>query len=366
VKGQWIGRVEKGHSGRIVLNVDEHNDSFNGIAYLTPDDAKLPAVVAVFNTNSKNSPLDFEAFVFAVDPRNQQFVDLESISSIYPNVIMPKSLNATASFDANNITVTMKTDIGQEIEFEINRPEFTAISTWEGVPKSWEEFKEYASNVSKRRYIFRGQKEPWKLRTSFHRNGRYNLRRFINEDAARLHRSLSSKTKHLFDLNIPVQYGAFLNLAQHHGYPTPLLDWTYSPYVAVFFAFRHVPKNTLEEKSVRIFVFDQEQWGKDFNQLTSLDVPTPHLSLSEFLAIDNERVIPQQSVTTVTNIDDIETYIRTKEADRQSKYMWAFDIPWTERSKVMNELSYMGITAGSMFPGIDGVCEELRERMFDE
>ena len=32
----------------------------------------------------------------------------------------------------------------------------------------------------------------------------------------------------------------------------------------------------------------------------------------------------------------------------------------------MQELSFMGITAGSMFPGIEGACEELKERMFDE
>lgn len=34
-------------------------------------------------------------------------------------------------------------------------------------------------------------------------------------------------------------------------------------------------------------------------------------------------------------------------------------------AEVMRELSYMGITAGSRFPGHDGACEELRERNFD-
>jgi hypothetical protein len=30
----------------------------------------------------------------------------------------------------------------------------------------------------------------------------------------------------------------------------------------------------------------------------------------------------------------------------------------------MKELALMGITAGSLFPGLDGACEELRERLF--
>jgi hypothetical protein len=30
----------------------------------------------------------------------------------------------------------------------------------------------------------------------------------------------------------------------------------------------------------------------------------------------------------------------------------------------MQELSMMGLTAGSLFPGFDGACEELRERNF--
>ena len=85
-----------------------------------------------------------------------------------------------------------------------------------------------------------------------------------------------------------------------------------------------------------------------------------------FLAIENERVIPQQAVTTVTNIDDIELYIKSKELEKNCSYLTSIDIPASERNKVMQELSFMGITAGSMFPGLEGACEELREKMFDE
>jgi hypothetical protein len=44
------------------------------------------------------------------------------------------------------------------------------------------------------------------------------------------------------------------------------------------------------------------------------------------------------------------------------KYLSAIDLPVSERKQVVQELGYMGITAGSLFPGLDGACEELRER----
>jgi hypothetical protein len=31
----------------------------------------------------------------------------------------------------------------------------------------------------------------------------------------------------------------------------------------------------------------------------------------------------------------------------------------------MQELALMGITAGSLFPGLDGACLQLKERFFD-
>lgn len=84
----------------------------------------------------------------------------------------------------------------------------------------------------------------------------------------------------------------------------------------------------------------------------------------EFIAIDNERMIPQQSISSLTNIDDIEAYIRLLETTTERQYLRIIDLPVRERPAVMQELSVMGITAGSLFPGLDGACEELRERFF--
>ena len=188
---------------------------------------------------------------------------------------------------------------------------------------------------------------------------------FTSKDVKLLHQRLSAITSHFFDLTVPDQNGAFFNLLQHHGYPTPLLDWSHSPYVAAFFAFRDRPIGYDGDEVVRIHVFNNQEWQKRYPQIQNLDPPFPHLSVMEFIAIDNPRLVPQQAVTTVTNLQDIEAYILEKEAETGARFLEAIDIPANEREVAMRDLRFMGITAGSMFPSIDGVCEELRERNFD-
>jgi hypothetical protein len=63
-------------------------------------------------------------------------------------------------------------------------------------------------------------------------------------------------------------------------------------------------------------------------------------------------------------VDDIESYIKSKESGTK-KYLLAIDLPVRERRSVVRELSSMGITAGLLFPGLDGACEELTERNFE-
>lgn len=76
-------------------------------------------------------------------------------------------------------------------------------------------------------------------------------------------------------------------------------------------------------------------------------------------------MIPQQAASSVTNVDDIESYIQFCESQMGKTYLQAIDLPVRERDNVIQELRYMGITAGSMFPGLDGACEELKERNFE-
>ncbi|HVP47860.1 MAG TPA: FRG domain-containing protein [Bryobacteraceae bacterium] len=236
--------------------------------------------------------------------------------------------------------------------------------------QQWQEYKEHVAGLEHRRYLFRGQNRPWRLRTAFHRTGRADLSRFLTEDIQLLHRHLSARTRHLFNLQIADENGAFFNLIQHHGYPTPLLDWTYSPYVAAFFAYRGISNDNAARadpnNKVRIFLFDQAQWRADWPQPVLLTAARRYLSFLEVIAIENERMIPQQSASTVTNIDDIESYIKTMGDAKRETYLGAIDLQIGDCKQVIRELGYMGVTAGSLFPGLDGACEELRERNFEE
>ena len=366
MKGQWIGRTTGDQVGQIIVNVDDLGDHFSGVAFTIPDDAKLPSSASFFDTKDKSSDFSFTALTSPIDPVTSLPCRWQDVQSLYPEMSHSSRADILGHFEENILSFNAKTDLGIAIKSNITRKPFSDRSDLSGEIKTWDEYKSYVAQLSKSEYLYRGQSKPWKLRTSFHRRGRYNLTRFLTHDIPRLHQRLTARTKHVFNLDNPKENGAFFNLAQNHGYPTPLLDWTYSPYVAAFFAFRNVPKNPIGSDPVRVFILNQKKWKTDLNQLVMLNTAGLHLSILEFLAIDNERLIPQQGATTVTNIDDIETYVSMRENELKCKYLWAVDIPLSERDKAIEELSYMGITAGSLFPGLDGVCEELREKFFDK
>jgi hypothetical protein len=77
-------------------------------------------------------------------------------------------------------------------------------------------------------------------------------------------------------------------------------------------------------------------------------------------------MVPQQALTSYSTVDDIETFIAEAERNTGHNYLQIFDLPLSERGLVLRELRLIGITSGSLFPGLDGACEELKERFFPQ
>jgi hypothetical protein len=369
VKGQWIGSYTGSNSGSIVINVDDLASHYEGVAYLIDSDDALPTIVAPLRTPDKANAFHLSMTrILAWDPKLHRSAPWNVIKQHYsPNVIFPNSAHVAGSWDDHSLTLSWKTDIETTGECFLEGSKSDRPSDIQSKEMNWQEFRQYVAGLEPRRLLFRGQNEPWRLRTSFHRAGRNDIERYIRDDILSLHRHLSARTKHIFNLSNADENGAFFNLIQHHGYPTPLLDWTYSPYVAAFFAYRGLAneaKKTRENKRVRIVVFNQAGWRERMSQVSYFATPGLHVSIGEFIAIGNERMIPQQAASTVTNIDDVESYVQSKDTGNLP-FLSAIDLPLNERKQVIRELSYMGITAGSLFPGLDGACEELKERNFE-
>lgn len=371
MRGQWLGTYSGDTTGLIIINIDELPTCFQGVAYLNEENKQIPSAAVFFRTADKSAQFQFRtSSIIPINPLSGYTDAWDNIKHMYSDdAFVSQYADIQGNLADNILSLSWKSEQGVSGHCSLPRSKADQPSTVKSKKKGWASFKSYVSGLEGRRYLFRGQNNPWRLRTSYHRTGRADLARFVNDDIQALHRHLSARTKHVFNLGNPDENGAFYNLVQHHGYPTPLLDWSYSPYVAAFFAYRGISKEQASlaspKEKVRIYLFDQALWKSDYNQILTILHSQPHFSVSEFLAIENERMIPQQAASSVTNVDDVESYIQYCESRMGKSYLHAIDLPINERDQVFQELRYMGITAGSMFPGLDGACEELKERNFD-
>lgn len=371
--GQWCGVLSDTNHGFVTLNIEEIKNKFYGVLYLINNptgEVGTPGLVCWIAINKDlerqtifcDNVFPINPWTFISEENKSQFLSMYTMNN--HDYKFPSKLEIELVKSESSLIIELKSDVGGQGKAYLENKLLTSSSKVDATLMLWGEFKEYTSEIDYRSVVFRGQEDVWPLRTSFHRNKRYDVLTYVLKDIPMLHGKISGLTKHFFNMNNDIEYGAFYNLLQHHGYPTPLLDWSYSPFVASFFAFKNLKADVVNKgeigRRVRIFVFDIDAWKQKYAQYKSIADCRFHVSVGEFLPINNPRALPQQALTTYTNVYDIEGFIINHGQMAGVQFLKAIDIPVDEYYKAMKDLSLMGITSSTLFPGIDGMCDEMR------
>lgn len=367
MKGQWIGEFRGTNAGTVVLDLDEDKGGYDALLSVYDLNPAYPRTFSRFWLPKGDAHYSQRISLDHLEMGTGAVLSDQDIKTKYPSIHMPRVADIEWKISSDEIDVKWKTPITSGLAKLF--PDKMGMSS-SIVPRAdvadWNEFKQFASSLEPYEYAFRGHADcAWRLRTSFHRTGRANLVRFSTEDMAALNRHLVGLTTSRFNLSDGSDYAAFLSLVQHHGYPTPGLDWTQSPFVAAYFAFKDIrSKDVRPDQKVRILILEAKKWNL-LNRGAFLMPGFLHMTLVEPLALNNTRALPQQSLFGFTNISDLETYLEHAGRLKGISYLTAIDLPVSERKSVMQDLALMGITAGSLFPGLDGACQQLKERFFE-
>ena len=231
----------------------------------------------------------------------------------------------------------------------------------------WAEFKGWAASCAPEgEALYRGQSSPHPLRTSFHRTGRVDLFRYTSQDLPAFQDQLVTTTGRSYDLtNNLGDAGAVVGLAQHHGFPTPLLDWTESPYIAAYFAFAGALESNDGAERVRVYRLTPAFMARDRRDpvLQMWDVWLK-VQLFRPESRGNVRLLGQQGAFTFSNAVDMERLLSNWQQQDGQVYLEAVDMPRTLARKALADLRFMGTTASALFPGLDGVATHLKHKLF--
>ncbi|HLK66609.1 MAG TPA: FRG domain-containing protein [Bryobacteraceae bacterium] len=233
---------------------------------------------------------------------------------------------------------------------------------------SWEAFLEIVTQPPLSHWAFRGERdERWPLYSSI---SRY-LKNFgvapaaWPDQEARILRIFKRKAHQFLDkppdTNDDFQW---LALMQHHGAPTRLIDFTWSPYVAAFFALERTladgvvwAMNPARIDSSRAPKHRMDPRVNDNFERYFLKGKQHFIWMGEPHTM-NRRLIAQSGTFAVPGVLDVPIEEMLIDAD-QENILAKIVLTNSVREVGMRELYRMNITYATLFPDLDGLAKSM-------
>ncbi|MBM3775648.1 MAG: FRG domain-containing protein [Acidobacteria bacterium] len=234
--------------------------------------------------------------------------------------------------------------------------------------RSWEHFLKVVTDAAYYNWAFRGQShESWSLFTAL---SRYFLDFRIDpgvwaKQEERILRIFKRKAHQHLDqppaLEDDFHWLAFM---QHHGAPTRLLDFTWSPYVAAFFALARSlgdgvvwalnPARISSADSTEMDPRVPGNFARHFlkGQKPFIWIGEPHTM--------NRRLVAQAGTFVIPGVLDRPMEKILEDYDDPESLMAKFILPGDRiRETGLRELYRMNITFATLFPDLDGLARSL-------
>lgn len=242
---------------------------------------------------------------------------------------------------------------------------------------SWAEFVDIIQSWQGfRNWCFRGQASAeWSLRSSLSRHIEVSKvsQRVWSLQESRIRRIFRRKS-HLFIDDLPEDDELeWLALMQHHGAPTRLLDFTWSPYVAAFFAFERATSDAAIW-AINLPLLWRIHQRHDISRINVFRADPRKKAAFEKYYLPNRRAfvwqgdpfrMPQR-VVAQSGTFLVSSHLGMTVEDILASYpgsgelLVQFVLETSKlRAEAMSSLYSMNITQATLFPGLDGLARSM-------
>jgi hypothetical protein len=242
----------------------------------------------------------------------------------------------------------------------------------------WEKFLNFISRLDGR-WIFRGQRDAeWQLSTSLERTVGFPNPWFFED---KIIEKFKFSAPDLMSVgHMPQTDLEWLAMMQHHGAPTRLLDWTFSPYVAAYFSLEKATSSSvvfavdlgglvidaisacldakiLDLKQANGHItdtyfmpyFNEIRYNNKIDFIVPMmpEFGNPRLSVQQglFLYPGNCHKSFEENLATVIQRGKIKIYRLVLDPEL--------------RLQALTQLKLMNVTRASLYPGLDGLAQSL-------